>query len=116
MAVFETAGRGSIPRRGAERNVLGVCRISTRPCEGRRPGSTPGKDTGECGAGARRHGNRLQSGFKRVQLPPAPLIRPGQRRTPPCPYGGWRRVFRKWVLTDGRVNRRLAQWESTRLG
>ena len=34
-ADYESARRGSIPRRGAE-NVLGVCRICTRPCEGRR--------------------------------------------------------------------------------
>ena len=32
------------------------------------------------------------------------MIRPGQRRTSPRPYGGRRRVFRTWVLTDGRVN------------
>src|SRR3569832_1521928 len=44
-AVFDTARRGSIPRRGTEiLYVLGVCRIRTRPCEGRGPGSIPGKD------------------------------------------------------------------------
>src|SRR5262245_49179478 len=33
--------------------VLGVCRIRTRPCEGRRPGSIPGEDAFD--AGARRY-------------------------------------------------------------
>jgi hypothetical protein len=38
-------GRGP-PVRGDKQLVLGVWWICTRPCEGRRPGSTPGKDTG----------------------------------------------------------------------
>ena len=42
MTVYEAVGRGSIPRRGTESFVLGVCRIRTRLCEGRRPGSIPG--------------------------------------------------------------------------
>ena len=45
MTVFEAVGRGSIPRRGAESIVLGVCRIRTRLCEGRRPGSIHGENT-----------------------------------------------------------------------
>ena len=45
MTVFEAVGRGSIPRRGTESIVLGVCRIRTRLCEGRRPGSIPGENT-----------------------------------------------------------------------
>ena len=45
-----------------KRYVLGVWRIRTRPCEGRRPGSTPGEDTEQPDAGARRHGDRLQPG------------------------------------------------------
>ena len=45
MAAFEAVGRGSIPRRGTESIVLGVCRIRTRLCEGRRPGSIPGENT-----------------------------------------------------------------------
>ena len=43
MTVFETVGPGSIPGRVTQ-NVLGVCRIRTRLCEGRRPGSIPGED------------------------------------------------------------------------
>ena len=46
MADFESVGRGSIPRRGTQsQHVLGVCRIRTRPCEGRGSGSIPGEDT-----------------------------------------------------------------------
>ena len=45
-ADFDSARRGPIPRRAAEQQyVLGVCRIRTRLCGGRRPGSIPGKDT-----------------------------------------------------------------------
>jgi hypothetical protein len=49
-AAFEAARRGSIPRQGTNNNetVLGVCRIRTRPCEGRGPGSIPGEDTATC--------------------------------------------------------------------
>lgn len=48
--VFETVRRGSTPWRGTRlldepSHVLGVCRIRTRLCEGRRPGSIPGKNT-----------------------------------------------------------------------
>lgn len=55
--------------------VLAVCRIRTRPCEGRRPGSIPGEDTElfACDAGARRHGGCLQSSLEWVRLPPASL-------------------------------------------
>ena len=45
MTVFEAVGRGSIPRRGTESIVLGVCRIQTRAREARRPGSIPGENT-----------------------------------------------------------------------
>ena len=45
-ADFESARRGSTPRRGTEeRHVLGVFRIRTRAREARRPGSIPGEDT-----------------------------------------------------------------------
>ena len=43
---FESAGRGSTPRRGACAVVLGLCWIRMRLCEGRGPGSIPGEDTG----------------------------------------------------------------------
>jgi len=70
QAASKTAARGSTPRARADLarecagahtsfrscwtrfdswtgclpNVLGVCRIRTRPCEGRSPGSIPGED------------------------------------------------------------------------
>lgn len=44
--------------------VPGVCRIRTRPCDGRRPGSIPGEDTEENDAGARRPGGCLQNSFQ----------------------------------------------------
>ena len=37
-------GRVRFPGGGWDRDVLGVCRNRTRPCEGRGPGSTPGED------------------------------------------------------------------------
>jgi hypothetical protein len=44
-AVFEAARPGSIPGREIWLGqVLGVCRIRIRPCEGRGPGSIPGED------------------------------------------------------------------------
>ncbi len=44
-AAFEAARRRSTRRQGTDRQcVLGVCRICIRPCEGRGPGSIPGKD------------------------------------------------------------------------
>ena len=86
----EPARRGSTPRRGTEQRTSSECDgASTRPCEGRRPGSTPGEDTDgryqdrflpsdvspavrnrtgcvggtkTCDAGARRQGDRLQPG------------------------------------------------------
>lgn len=45
IAAFEAVGRGSIPRWGIFRLSL-ECGGGTRLCEGRRPGSTPGRDTG----------------------------------------------------------------------
>ena len=77
MTAFEAVGRGSIPRWGNQiqqgpRSV----RDSTRLCEGRRPGSTPGEDILRYyyGAGARWQGDCLQSSFKWVRLPPASVI------------------------------------------
>jgi hypothetical protein len=49
------------------------CEGRTRPCEGRGPGSTPGGDIFINDAGARRPGDRLQTGLKWVRLPPASL-------------------------------------------
>ncbi len=45
-ADFDSARRGSTPQQGTETQyVLGVCRIRTRPREGRGSGSIPGKGT-----------------------------------------------------------------------
>jgi hypothetical protein len=43
MTAFEAVGRGSIPRWGADLSL--GCDGGTRLCGGRRPGSTPGRDT-----------------------------------------------------------------------
>ena len=43
MTAFEAVGRGSIPRWGTDLSL--ECGGRTRLCEGRRPGSTPGRDT-----------------------------------------------------------------------
>lgn len=45
IADFESAGRGSIPRRGTERVCPGSVLDRTRAREARRPGSIPGWDT-----------------------------------------------------------------------
>lgn len=45
MADFESAGRGSIPRRGTEHDCPGSVPDCTRAREARRPGSIPGWDT-----------------------------------------------------------------------
>lgn len=42
MTAFEAVGRGSIPRWGTDLSL--GCDGGTRLCEGRRPGSTPGRD------------------------------------------------------------------------
>jgi hypothetical protein len=54
--------------------VLGVCRIRTRPCEGRRSGSIPGEDIGKVEGG-------VGKGEGRRNVLPSPL------RPPPSPLG-----------------------------
>src|SRR5713226_7214427 len=67
-AVFETARRGSIPRRGA----LGPRGVAdgTRPCEGRGSGSTPDEDTRRWSQTARQP---AATRSKWVRFPPASL-------------------------------------------
>ncbi len=77
-------------------------------------------------AGARRHGNRLQSDFEWVRLPPASLSGMVRWWRPSSGAGGFlistRRgivdslpVFRTWFL-NGRDQFRLAQWEEHQTG
>lgn len=70
MGPSEGLDPGSIPGRDTASSPRGVA-DGTQPCEGWGPGSTPGGDTDD--AGARRPGDRLQSGPKWVRLPPASL-------------------------------------------
>ncbi len=87
-ADYGSARRGSIPRRGAEEIVLGVCRISTRPCEGRRPGPIPGEDADNVTLepdGTATGCNPVQVGSIPTGASWKAMIRPGQRRTLPRP-------------------------------
>lgn len=65
--------------------VLGVCRIRTRPCEGRRPGSIPGEDIGHQGRWSQTARRPAATRLKWVRLPPAsldPLSPKGHNRHP----------------------------------
>ena len=110
--------RHSSFRHSSFTSVLGVCRIRTRPCEGRRPGSIPGADTyltlepdGTAAA--------CKAAIKWVRLPPASfecnykqgLTSLGQRRAAHS-INGRCRVFRTWNLTKVMLNPPpwLAQW------
>lgn len=72
-AVFETAGRGSIPRQGS-----GLCPRSVRDQHATVRRSRTRLDSWRgllrFDAGAGRQGDRLQSGSKWVRLPPASLV------------------------------------------
>ena len=76
---YESVRRGSTPRRGARLHVLGVLRIAhdsakvATTASRRCPGFDSRRGHRQQDAGARRHGDRLQSGMKRGRLPPAYL-------------------------------------------
>ena len=70
MAVLETAGRGSIPRRGTEmKHVLGVLRIARDPAKVEDQVRLLARTLDKIGAGASRRGNRLQSGYEVGSIP-----------------------------------------------
>ena len=69
----ETEARGPCPVRGSPRACPRSVPDRTRLCEGRRPSPTLGEDTDNPTLEPDGHGNRLQTGFEWVQLPPASL-------------------------------------------
>ena len=111
MAVLETAGRGSIPRRGAEtKYVLGVLRIARDPAKVEDQVRLLARTLNDMALEPDGKATACKAVMNWVRPPPASLIRPGQRRTRPVsrqsvacvPCMGSDQVV---------VSTRLAQWK-----
>ena len=88
MAVLETAGRGSIPRRGTEtKHVLGVLRIARDPAKVEDQVRLLARTLNDVALEPDGKATACKAVMKWVRPPPALLIRPGQRRSAPCPFG-----------------------------